>query len=109
MIFMKKFSVEISAIAENDLYNIVAYIVETYNDVNVAEKIYDNIIKKIYSLENSPEKNILVESQPEKNQGMRIQLANKYSILYWVEDELVMVFKIVSSSSKYIAHLRGYD
>lgn len=65
-------------------------------------------MENIYSLETSPEKNILVESQPEREQGMRIQLANKYSVIYRVSGDFVVVLRVVHSSSKYIDNLRGY-
>lgn len=105
---MKEYMFDISRTAQNDLDNIVNYIVQTYNDIDASKKVYDNIMKKIKLLKISPEKNILVQSQPECDQGMRIQLADKYSVVYYINGDFIVVFRVVHSTSKYIAKLRGY-
>lgn len=104
---MKQYRIQISPTADKDLGNITDYIVDTYDSVLNANKVYDKIMNAISSLSTFPKKNSSVVSQPERDLGMRIKTVDKYSLVYWVEEDSVMVYHIAPTSSQYIAKLRG--
>lgn len=70
-------------------------------------KQYDSIADGVRSLENFPERCRLFDSQPGHDMGMRQLQVDNYSVIYVIEDESVIVLRVMYSSSDINARLRN--
>lgn len=99
---MKPYQVKITDKALADMDAIYEYIAENLKTPGTAMKQYERIAVGIESLNVLPERCRLIESQPERDMGLRQLLVDNYSAIYKVEGECVTVY----SSSDIITRLR---
>ena len=67
---------------------------------------YNRIAEAIQSLNILPERCALVESEPERTQGLRQMLVDNYSVFYIVGEDTVSVARVLYSASDLVRRLR---
>ena len=67
---------------------------------------YNRIAEAIQSLNILPERCALVESEPERTQGLRQMLVDNYSVFYIVGENTVSVARVLYSASDFVRRLR---
>ena len=103
---MKQYSVKITAKALADMDAIYGYIAETLLVPETAMKQYDRIAAAIETLRSLPERNPLLDAQPERDLGMRCLLIDNYTVIYVVLENTVTVLRVFYSSSDFVSRLR---
>ena len=81
---MKQYDVKISHAALSDMEQIYSYIADRLLQPDTAMGQYNRIAEAIQSLNILPERCALVESEPERTQGLRQMLVDNYSVFYIV-------------------------
>lgn len=81
---MKQYDVKISRMALSDMEQIYSYIADRLLEPDTAMGQYNRIAEAIQSLNILPERCALVESEPERTQGLRQMLVDNYSVFYIV-------------------------
>ena len=92
---MKQYDVKISHAALSDMEQIYGYIAQ-----------YNRIAEAIQSLNILPERCALVESEPERTQGLRQMLVDNYLVFYIVGEDAVSVARVLYSASDLVRRLR---
>lgn len=103
---MKKFNVEITNEAINDLERIYFYIANNLLSPEIASGQYERITLNIMKLDTMPERYRLIESEPEHSRGLRIMLVDNYSVIYVINNQKVIVTNILYSASDLHNRLR---
>ena len=75
---MKQYDVKISHAALSDMEQIYSYIADRLLEPDTAMGQYNRIAEAIQSLNILPERCALVESEPERTQGLRQMLVDNY-------------------------------
>ena len=89
---MKKYIVEISDIAANDIEEITDYIAE--DSVQNALKWYEEVKEKIRSLDSMPERCPVADENPYFGFEVRCLLFNGYRILYRINGNKVEILHV---------------
>ena len=103
---MKQYDVKISRMALSDMEQIYSYIADRLLESDTAMRQYDRIAEAIQSLNILPERCALVESEPERTQGLRQMLVDNYSVFYIVSEDAVSVARVLYSASDLVRRLR---
>jgi len=98
---MKQYDVKISHAALSDMEQIYSYIVDRLLEPDTAMGQYNRIAEAIQS-----ERCALVESEPERTQGLRQMLVDNYSVFYIVGEDTVLVARVLYSASDLVRRLR---
>ena len=96
---MKQYDVKISHAALSDMEQIYSYIADRLLEPDTAMGQYQ-------SLNILPERCALVESEPERTQGLRQMLVDNYSVFYIVGEDTVSVARVLYSASDLVRRLR---
>lgn len=104
---MKQYEVKITNKALADMEAIYDYIADHFQAPDTAMKQYGRIAEGIQSLEVFPERCRRFESKPERDMGLRQLLVDNYSVIYVIEEDAVIVLRILYSASDIIARLRN--
>lgn len=104
---MKQYHIKITDKALADMVEIYEYIAENLKVPDTAMKQYDRIADGIESLNESPERCKLFESQPEHDVGLRLLLVDNYSVIYVLEGDCVTVLRVMYSPFDIITRLRN--
>ena len=103
---MKQYDVKISRMALSDMEQIYSYIADRLLEPDTAMGQYNRIAEAIQSLNILPERCALVESEPERTQGLRQMLVDNYSVFYIVGEDAVSVARVLYSASDLVRRLR---
>ena len=103
---MKQYDVKISHAALSDMEQIYSYIADRLLEPDTAMGQYNRIAEAIQSLNILPERCALVESEPERTQGLRQMLVDNYSVFYIVGEDAVSVARVLYSASDLVRRLR---
>ena len=93
---MKQYDVKISHAALSDMEQIYSYIADRLLETDTAMGQYNLIAEAIQSLNILPERCALVESEPERTQGLRQMLG----------EDAVSVARVLYSASDLVRRLR---
>ena len=85
---------------------IYSYIADRLLEPDTAMGQYNRIAEAIQSLNILPERCALVESEPERTQGLRQMLVDNYSVFYIVGEDAVSVARVLYSASDLVRRLR---
>ena len=96
---MAKFKIRIYKSAENDLEDIVEYI----NTLSPAATIkqYDNLINKIGTLVEMPERCLFLKDASLKLNGYRVLIVDNYLVFFVIKNDNVQVRRILYNKSNY--------
>lgn len=103
---MEAYKVRVTDAALKDMEAIYHYISEALHAPDTAEDQYDRIAEAALSLTLFPERNRLVDFEPERTAGLRRQLVDNYSVFYVVRGRQVIVTNVLYSASDIEARLR---
>ena len=100
---MKKWDVQLSEPAENDLDDIYRYIAGTLFEPAVAWRQIERIRKAVLSLDHMPERGSRFPDEPWKSRGVKRLFADNYCILYEINEttDTVDVIAILYSKRKF--------
>lgn len=96
---MAKFKIRIYKSAENDLEDIVEYI-NTLSTA-VAIKQYDNLIDKIGTLVEMPERCPLLRDASLRLNGYRALIVDNYLVFFVIKNDIVQVRRILYNKRNY--------
>ena len=104
---MKKYKVEITREALQDMEYIYNYIAIDLLSPENAMGQYNRIADEILTLDTFPERFRLMESEPEKRMRLRRMLVDNYSVFYTIRGDKVIVTDVLYTASDIEAWLRG--
>jgi toxin ParE1/3/4 len=91
---IKTYSINITQSAENDLDEIILYIAQ--DNTQTALKILDRLQKKIYSLENYPERGRRVPELLDKNiKDYRELIETPWRIIYKIDNNDIYILRVI--------------
>ncbi len=96
---MKQYTVQITDRALADMEEIYIYIVEQLLAPENAIGQYNRIAEAIQNLNVFPERVRIMESEPEHAMGLRQLPIDNFSVFYIVEDNRVVVTRVLYSAS----------
>jgi addiction module RelE/StbE family toxin len=96
---MKQYSVQITDKALEDMEEIYTYIAEQLQAPESAMGQYNRIAEAIQKLNVFPERVRIMESEPEHSMGLRQLPIDNFSAFYMVEDDKVIVTRVLYSAS----------
>lgn len=96
---MKQYKVEITDKALADMEEIYNYIAIQLQAPENAIGQYNRIAKVIEELDMFPEKVRLMESEQERTMGLRQLAVDNYPVFYVIENERVIVMRVLYSAS----------
>ena len=96
---MKQYKVQITDKALADMEEIYNYIAIQLQAPENAMGQYNRIAKAIEELNMFPEKVRLMESEQERAMGIRQLAVDNYSVFYVIENEVVIVTRVLYSAS----------
>ena len=102
---MKQYKVQITDNALADMEEIYNYIAIQLQAPENAMGQYNRIAKAIEELNMFPEKFRIVESEKERTMGIRQLVVDNYSVFYVIENERVIVMRVLYSASDIGARL----
>ena len=83
---MKKWDVQLSEQAENDLDDIYRYIAESLIEPAVAWRQIERIRRAVFSLDELPERGSYFPQEPWRSRGVKRLYVDNYCILYEIND-----------------------
>lgn len=92
---MQKYKIEISDLAEQDLEFAADYIAFDLKNPSAAINTIRGIRKQINMLQNFPERNELDDDPVLAGLGVRMDFYKNYKIYYAVEDNVIVVIRIL--------------
>lgn len=104
---MKQYKVQITDKALADMEEIYNYIAIQLQAPENAIGQYNRIAKAIEELNMFPEKVRLMESEQERIMGLRQLVVDNYSVFYVIENERVIVMRVLYSASDIEIRLKG--
>ncbi|MBR4410753.1 MAG: type II toxin-antitoxin system RelE/ParE family toxin [Firmicutes bacterium] len=96
---MKQYRVTISKSALTDMEEIYDYISEELKAPGNAMKQYERIAKAIETLEFFPERCKCIEDKFLSAHKLRILIADRYSVIFTIQDNSVIVVRVLYSAS----------
>lgn len=88
---MRKYNIQITEPAENDLRQIRNYISEELLEPSIANRLVNKIGEAIFTLEEMPVRNAFVSDEGFAAQGIRKILVENYIIFYIISEESKMI------------------
>lgn len=104
---MKQYKVQITDKALADMEEIYNYIAIQLQAPENAIRQYNRIAKAIEELNIFSKKARLMESEKERTIGLRQLVVDNYSVFYVVENERVIVMRVLYSASDIGIRLKG--
>lgn len=96
---MKKYNVQITKEALNDMEEIYNYISDRLCAPQAALKQYNRIADAILTLDYFPERNAVLQSRHEYYKSIRRMIVGKYSVFYVINGDNVIAFCVLYSAS----------
>ena len=96
---MKQYTVQITDKALVDMEEIYTYIAEQLLAPESAIGQYNRIAEAIQNLNVFPERVRIMESEPEHTMGLRRLSIDNFSVFYVIEDNRVVVTRVLYSAS----------
>lgn len=96
---MAQYTVQITDKALADMEQIYTYIADKLQAPETAMGQYNRIAKAIESLDMFPERIRIMDSEPEHTMGLRRIAIDNFSAFFMIEDERVLVVRVLYSAS----------
>ena len=104
---MEQYKVEITKEALQDMEDIYNYIALELLSPENAMGQYNRIADEILTLDTFPQRYRIMDSEPEKQMGLRRVLVDNYSVFYTIRGNKVIVTDVLYTASDIEARLRG--
>ena len=96
---MKKYRVRITDEAVLDLNAIHQYIEKELLNPSAADRIYGRLINGMASLKEMPERIKLMDSEPERQRGLRKMTIENYCIIFDIRGDVVNIINVFYGAS----------
>jgi len=108
---MKRYQVQITRTAKQDLKDIVGYVSTQLQERRTAQKLYQSIRENVLGLDCMPERYPLWEDEPWHSYGLRKLLVTNYLVFYLVDHEknCVRVVRVIYAGRDITAQLQETD
>ena len=104
---MEQYKVEITKEALQDMEDIYNYIALELLSPENAMGQYNRIADEILTLDMSPQRYRIMDSEPEKQMELRRMLVDNYSVFYTIRGDKVIVTDVLYTASDIEARLHG--
>lgn len=84
---LKKYTVIITPQAQEQIQQIINYIIFSIKAPDAAFRLMDLIENKINTLDSFPERIAVIENEPWHSQGLRKLSAKNYFIYFWIDEK----------------------
>ena len=107
---MKKYKIEITDQADNDLRGIFEYIAFKLEVPKTATKQLNHLEEAINNLETFPERYVRYEKEPWYSRNLRLMTVNNYCVFFIVDNKksLVTIIRIIYGGRDIETQLRKY-
>ena len=102
---MKKYNIEYSMEAKQDLIDIKRYIKYNLQEPNTAQKLITKIKKEIDSLKDNPEMYSIIDDDIIKRFKIRKLVVDNYIVFYRINDENVQIVRVMYGRRNWITLL----
>ena len=99
---MKKYSIEYSKEAKQDLIGIKRYIKYNLQEPNTAQKLISKIKMEIDQLKNNPTIYAIIEDELIRKLEIRKLIVNNYIVFYRIKNENVQIVRIMYGRRNWI-------
>lgn len=99
---MKKYNIEYSREAKEDLISIKRYIKYNLKESNIAQKLISKIINEINNLESNPEIYTIIDNDIIKKLEIRKLVVDNYIIFYRIKDINIQIIRILYGRRNWI-------
>ena len=109
MALLKRYNVNFTNVANDELEQILVYIRSEYQDEISAAKIFNRLTNDALSLDFMPEAYSLVDNKVARRLGIRRKVSGSYSIIYIIRDDEVAILHFYSNVMDIDARLSNLD
>lgn len=102
---MKKYNIEYSMEAKQDLIDIKRYIKYNLQEPNTAQKLITKIKKEIDSLKDNPEMYSIIDDDIIKRFKIRKLIVDNYIVFYRINDENIQIVRVMYGRRNWITLL----
>ncbi len=102
---MKKYNIEYSMEAKQDLIDIKRYIKYNLQEPNTAQKLITNIKNEIDSLKDNPEMYSVIDDDIIKRFKIRKLVVDNYIVFYRINDENIQIVRVMYGRRNWITLL----
>ena len=102
---MKKYNIEYSMEAKQDLIDIKRYIKYNLQEPNTAQKLITKIKKEIDSLKDNPEMYSIIDDDIIKRFKIRKLVVDNYIVFYRINDENIQIVRVMYGRRNWITLL----
>lgn len=102
---MKKYNIEYSMEAKQDLIDIKRYIKYNLQEPNTAQKLITKIKKEIDSLKDNPEMYSVIDDDIIKRFKIRKLVVDNYIVFYRINDENIQIVRVMYGRRNWITLL----
>ena len=99
---MKKYNIEYSMEAKQDLIDIKRYIKYNLQEPNTAQKLITNIKNEIDSLKDNPEMYSVIDDDIIKRFKIRKLVVDNYIVFYRINDENIQIVRVMYGRRNWI-------
>ena len=104
---MDKYTVEITKAVLQDMEDIYNYIAFELLSPDAAMEQYNRIADEILTLDIFPQRNRIMDSEPERRMELRRMFVDNYTVFYTIRGYRVIVTDVLYSASDIEARLKG--
>ena len=104
---MDKYTVEITKAVLQDMEDIYNYIALELLSPDAAMEQYNRIADEILTLDIFPQRNRVMDSEPERRMELRRMFVDNYTVFYTIRGYRVIVTDVLYSASDIEARLKG--
>lgn len=104
---MDKYTVEITKAVLQDMEDIYNYIALELLSPDAAMEQYNRIADEILTLDIFPQRNRIMDSEPERRMELRRMFVDNYTVFYTIRGYRVIVTDVLYSASDIEARLKG--
>lgn len=104
---MDKYTVEITKAVLQDMEDIYNYIALELLSPDAAMEQYNRIADEILTLDIFPQRNRVMDSEPERRMELRRMFVDNYTLFYTIRGYRVIVTDVLYSASDIEARLKG--
>ena len=108
-LFLKKYNIEYSKDARQDLINIKKYIKYNLQEHNIAQKLIMKIKSEVEKLRNNPKIYTIIDDDIIKKLEIRKIIIDNYIVFYRINNESIQIVRIMYGRRNWMTLLQKQD
>ena len=88
----KKYRVELTTLAQEQIYEITEYIIDNYQAPETADRFLDGLKSELSKLDTMPERAKLIEKEPWHSKGVHKYVIGNYIAYFLIDDSMNIVY-----------------